>query len=124
MPVYYDNLLTDGDKCECNSSSDSLYKKSNVSVWMYADLENGYKYLFNYLINFLWLILHCIMIVFHTFSKQKFIPYSWKQVKMERDCCEFICGAPTTFQGYGIVSNCIANIVVWLLINIHVLIIF
>ena len=21
---------------------------------------------------------------------------------MERDCCEFICGAPTTFQGYGI----------------------
>ena len=22
--------------------------------------------------------------------------------KMERDCCEFICGAPTTFQGYGI----------------------
>ena len=27
---------------------------------------------------------------------------SWKQVKMERHCCEFICGAPTTFQGYGI----------------------
>ena len=25
-----------------------------------------------------------------------------KQVKMERDCCEFICGAPTIFQGYGI----------------------
>ena len=25
-----------------------------------------------------------------------------KQVKMERGCCEFICGAPTTFQGYGI----------------------
>ena len=25
-----------------------------------------------------------------------------KQDKMERDCCEFICGAPTTFQGYGI----------------------
>ena len=22
--------------------------------------------------------------------------------KMERDCCEFICGALTTFQGYGI----------------------
>ena len=22
--------------------------------------------------------------------------------KMERDCCEFICGAPTTFRGYGI----------------------
>ena len=21
---------------------------------------------------------------------------------MERDCCKFICGAPTTFQGYGI----------------------
>ena len=21
---------------------------------------------------------------------------------MERDCCEFICGAPTTFQGFGI----------------------
>ena len=21
---------------------------------------------------------------------------------MERDCCEFICDAPTTFQGYGI----------------------
>ena len=25
-----------------------------------------------------------------------------KKDKMERDCCEFICGAPTTFQGYGI----------------------
>ena len=24
---------------------------------------------------------------------------------MERDCCKFICGAPTTFQGYGIESN-------------------
>ena len=24
---------------------------------------------------------------------------------MERDCCEFICGAPTTFQGYGIEMN-------------------
>ena len=24
---------------------------------------------------------------------------------MERDCCEFICGAPTTFQGYGIEYN-------------------
>ena len=24
---------------------------------------------------------------------------SWKQDKMERVCCEFICGAPTTFQG-------------------------
>ena len=22
--------------------------------------------------------------------------------KMEKDCCEFICGAPTTFKGYGI----------------------
>ena len=22
--------------------------------------------------------------------------------RMEKDCCEFICGAPTTFQGYGI----------------------
>ena len=22
--------------------------------------------------------------------------------KVERDCCKFICGAPTTFQGYGI----------------------
>ena len=21
--------------------------------------------------------------------------------KMERDCCEVICGAPTTLQGYG-----------------------
>ena len=28
-----------------------------------------------------------------------------KQDKMERDCCEFICGAPTTFQGYGIELN-------------------
>ena len=27
---------------------------------------------------------------------------SWKQNRMERDCGEFICGAPTTFQGYGI----------------------
>ena len=26
---------------------------------------------------------------------------SSKQYKMERDCREFICGAPTTFQGYG-----------------------
>ena len=25
-----------------------------------------------------------------------------KQDKMERDCCEFICGALMTFQGYGI----------------------
>ena len=25
-----------------------------------------------------------------------------KQDKMERGCCEFICGAPTSFQGYGI----------------------
>ena len=25
-----------------------------------------------------------------------------KQVKMERDCCKFICGAPTTSQGYEI----------------------
>ena len=24
-----------------------------------------------------------------------------------RDCCEFICGAPTTFQGYGIEKNSI-----------------
>ena len=24
---------------------------------------------------------------------------------MERDCCKFICGAPTTFQGYGIEKN-------------------
>ena len=24
---------------------------------------------------------------------------------MERDCCKFICGAPTTFQGYGIEWN-------------------
>ena len=24
---------------------------------------------------------------------------------MARDCCEFICGAPTTFQGYGIEQN-------------------
>ena len=24
---------------------------------------------------------------------------------MERDCCKFICGAPTTFQGYGIEEN-------------------
>ena len=24
---------------------------------------------------------------------------------MERDCCEFICGAPTTFQVYGIELN-------------------
>ena len=24
---------------------------------------------------------------------------------MERDCCEFICGAPTTFPGYGIEQN-------------------
>ena len=24
---------------------------------------------------------------------------------MERDRCEFICGAPTTFQGYGIEYN-------------------
>ena len=24
---------------------------------------------------------------------------------MERDCCEFICGAMTTFQGYGIELN-------------------
>ena len=28
-----------------------------------------------------------------------------KQVKMERDCCEIICGAPTTFQGYRIEWN-------------------
>ena len=27
---------------------------------------------------------------------------SSKQDNMERDCCEFICGAPTTFNGYGI----------------------
>ena len=26
---------------------------------------------------------------------------------MERDCCEFICGAPTTFQCYGIEQNSI-----------------
>ena len=25
-----------------------------------------------------------------------------KHDKMERDCCEFICGAPATFQGYGL----------------------
>ena len=25
-----------------------------------------------------------------------------KQDKVERTCCEFICGAPTTFKGYGI----------------------
>ena len=25
-----------------------------------------------------------------------------KKDKMERDCREFICGAPMTFQGYGI----------------------
>ena len=25
-----------------------------------------------------------------------------KHDKMERDCCKFICGAPLTFQGYGI----------------------
>ena len=25
--------------------------------------------------------------------------------KMERDCCEFSCGDPTTFQGYGIEQN-------------------
>ena len=25
-----------------------------------------------------------------------------KQVKMEREFCKFICGAPTTFQGHGI----------------------
>ena len=36
---------------------------------------------------------------------------------MERGCCEFICGAPTTFQGYGIEQNRIelrspANVVV------------
>ena len=24
---------------------------------------------------------------------------------MERGCCEFTCGAPTTFQGYGIEQN-------------------
>ena len=24
------------------------------------------------------------------------------ETKMERDCCEFICGAPMTFQAYGI----------------------
>ena len=24
---------------------------------------------------------------------------------MERECCEFICGAPTTFKGYGIEQN-------------------
>ena len=24
---------------------------------------------------------------------------------MKRDCCKFICGAPTTFQGYGIEQN-------------------
>ena len=29
-------------------------------------------------------------------------PCFQKQVKMDRDCCEFICGAPTTFKGYGI----------------------
>ena len=28
-----------------------------------------------------------------------------KQDKMERDCCEFICGAPMTFQSYGIEQN-------------------
>ena len=33
---------------------------------------------------------------------------SSKQDKMERDCCEFIYGAPTTFQGYGIEENRIA----------------
>ena len=24
---------------------------------------------------------------------------------MERECCEFICGAPTTFKDYGIEQN-------------------
>ena len=28
-----------------------------------------------------------------------------KQDKMKRDCWENICGAPTTFQGYGIEYN-------------------
>ena len=27
---------------------------------------------------------------------------SWGRVGMEGGCCEIICGAPTTFQGYGI----------------------
>ena len=29
----------------------------------------------------------------------------WKQGKMERGCCEFICVAPTTAQGYVIEQN-------------------
>ena len=30
---------------------------------------------------------------------------SGKQDKMDRNCCEFICGASTIFQGYGIQWN-------------------
>ena len=34
---------------------------------------------------------------------------SLKQDKVERDCCAVICGAPKTFQGYGIEKNRIKN---------------
>ena len=36
-----------------------------------------------------------------------------KQDKMERDCCEFICGGPMTFQGYGIEQNIIQNRIIY-----------
>ena len=28
-----------------------------------------------------------------------------KRTRWKWDCCEFICGAPTVFQGYGIEKN-------------------
>ena len=38
---------------------------------------------------------------------------------MERDCCEFICGAPTTFQCYGIELNRIEYFSKRMYTNIH-----
>ena len=78
MSVYYNNLLIDWDMGNADFSSDISKKKSNMIAWMYADLDNTDKYLFNY-----WI------------------------------------------KGWFIMTNfCIANTVVWLLINIHVLIVF
>ena len=37
---------------------------------------------------------------------------SRKQGNIEVYCCEFICGAPTTFQGYGIEYNRIVHLAV------------
>ena len=46
--------------------------------------------------------------------------------EMERDCCEFICGALTTFQGYGIkyrieTHKAIRKIGSWLALKIYIL---